>query len=111
MSEARNQRSFDARVTERVERITQFVSERRQAQLRWRERIHFVRAFAARRLMKEDEEAQERRRTGRGLDAATGHPHPSPHPLLLELARLLGRSAAETDILAQRRPPEEGDPA
>lgn len=105
------ERSFEARVSERVALITRFVSEKRQAQLRWPERIHLVRAFAARRLMEEDALARERRRGGRGLDARTERPHPSPHPLLLELARLLGRSAAEADILTQRRASQEGDPA
>ena len=70
-----------------------------------------VRAFAARRLMEEDAAALERRRAGRGLDAKAERPHPSPHPLLLELARLLGRAAAEADIVTQRRASQEGDPA
>lgn len=105
------ERSFEARVSERVALITRFVSEKRQAQLRWPERIHLVRAFAARRLMEEDAAARERRRGVRGIDAGAERPHPSPHPLLLELARLLGRAAAEADILTQRRASQEGDPA
>lgn len=105
------ERSFETRVSERVARITECVPLRRQAQLRWPERIHLVRAFAARRLMEEDALALERRRAGRGLDARTERPHPSPHPLLLELARLLGRAAAEADIVTQRRASQEGDPA
>ncbi|SCY96896.1 hypothetical protein [Paracoccus tibetensis] len=105
------ERSFEARVSERVARITECVPLKRQAQLRWPERIHLVRAFAARRLMKEDQEAQERRCEARGLDAGAGRSHPSPHPLLLDLARLMGRAAAEADILTQRRASEEGEPA